>query len=157
MQIGGHIPENGVRGLLNELLLGGRDACDLSHLHLDVLDGVATGDGKRERGSISFDEELHTCVVAKPSVPAVYVGAIDFKRLHILHPFAVGGVPRASGYTKATATADARSHCDDCAGAVRQIDWWRWLQRGMSSARKAAAGVGERCGGGTRGATAPHS
>jgi hypothetical protein len=40
---------------------------------------------------------------------------------------------------------------------VRQIDWWRWLQRGMSSARKAAAGVGERCGGGTRGATAPHS
>jgi hypothetical protein len=69
MQIGGLMSGNGARGLLNELLLGGRDAGDLSHLHLDVLDGVATGDGKRERGSISFDEELHTCVVAKPSVP----------------------------------------------------------------------------------------
>ena len=55
----------GVAGLLNELLLGGRDAGDLGHLHLDILDGVATGDGERERGSVSFDEQLHTCVVAK--------------------------------------------------------------------------------------------
>ena len=75
MQVGGHIPENGVRGLLNELLLGGRDACDLSHLHLDVLDGVATGNGKRERGSISFDEELHTCVVAKTSEPTTLINS----------------------------------------------------------------------------------
>ena len=59
-------PEQGsTRGLLNELLLGGRDAGDLGHLHLDILDGVATGDGERERGSVSFDEQLHTCVVAK--------------------------------------------------------------------------------------------
>ena len=61
--------EGATGGVLNELLLGGRDAGDLRHFHLDVLDGVATGDGKRERGSISFDEELHTCVVAKPSEP----------------------------------------------------------------------------------------
>jgi hypothetical protein len=69
----------GMWGLLNELLLGGRDAGDLGHLHLDVLDGVATGDGKRERGSISFDEELHTCVVAKTSEPVVSCYAVGLK------------------------------------------------------------------------------
>jgi hypothetical protein len=64
---------------LNQLLLGGRNAGDLSHFHLDVLDRVATGDGEGERGSISSDEELHTCVVAKTSEPAQRVKHFGFK------------------------------------------------------------------------------